>query len=346
MKPYLVVGQGIAGTLLSYLLYRRGYPFRVIDSGLDRSASFAAAGLVNPVTGKFFTLSWEFGQLSEVAIEVYRQLEADMGADLLAPRIIHRAIHDAGKWNDWYARMDQPAYMPYVHIADQSEWTGIARPAAGIGEIRGGFQVDIRTLLSIWRDRLIAEGLLIEDSFLPGTMSPHQDGIGYDGEDYEGVILCDGAGAAADPVLSHIPFQPVKGEALIIRLDHDLHTVYKDHFFLSRIGPYTYWTGATYAWHARDHLPERSRREEIVAQLDEILLVPYEIVDHRAGIRPAVRDRRPVVGPVGYDGRLLVLNGLGTKGTSLAPWCARSILGRLLDKEAIPDAIDVRRFKK
>lgn len=346
MTPYLIVGQGIAGTLLSYLLYRRGYPFRIVDSGPDRSASFAAAGLVNPVTGKFFTLSWAFGQLSEAAHNIYRQLESDLGHDLLAPKVIHRAIHDTGKWNDWYARMDQPLYAPYVHIANQSEWAGIVRPAAGIGEIRGGFQVDLRSLLSLWRARLIAEGLLIEDSFASEAVSPHRDGIVYEGEIYSAVILCDGAGSADDPALGHIPFQPVKGEALVIRLEQDLHTVYKDHFFLSRISPNTYWTGATYAWHAKDHLPEQSKREEICMMLDEILLVPYEVIDHRAGMRPAVRDRRPVVGSAGDDDRLLVFNGLGTKGTSLAPYCAQALVGWLLDKEAIPDAIDVRRFKK
>ena len=55
---FLVVGHGIAGATLAYVLRQRGHRVLVYDPGQANSASNVAAGLMNPVAGKRFALTW------------------------------------------------------------------------------------------------------------------------------------------------------------------------------------------------------------------------------------------------------------------------------------------------
>ena len=51
---YLVIGQGIAGTWLSYFLLKQGKSVLVIDQWDEHSASHVASGIINPITGRNF----------------------------------------------------------------------------------------------------------------------------------------------------------------------------------------------------------------------------------------------------------------------------------------------------
>jgi len=52
MTDVLIIGQGICGTFLSWWLEQKGLSFIVIDEERPYTASRAAAGLINPVTGR------------------------------------------------------------------------------------------------------------------------------------------------------------------------------------------------------------------------------------------------------------------------------------------------------
>src|SRR5690242_6795775 len=72
---YLITGQGICGTLLSYHLLKEGAEVLVIDDGAPLTASRVASGLINPVTGKRYVPSWMTEQLMPAATKTYRALE-------------------------------------------------------------------------------------------------------------------------------------------------------------------------------------------------------------------------------------------------------------------------------
>lgn len=57
---YIIVGQGLAGSLIALNLLRRGKSVRVIDDGHKHAASKVAAGLINPITGRRHVLTWRF----------------------------------------------------------------------------------------------------------------------------------------------------------------------------------------------------------------------------------------------------------------------------------------------
>ena len=55
---FLIVGQGICGTMLSWYLHKEGKTFLVIDEEKPNSSSRVAAGVINPVTGRRYAYSW------------------------------------------------------------------------------------------------------------------------------------------------------------------------------------------------------------------------------------------------------------------------------------------------
>lgn len=67
----LIVGQGICGTFLSRELDRVGLSYIVIDEVQPHTASRAAAGLINPVTGRRFVKTWMIDELLPFMRKVY-----------------------------------------------------------------------------------------------------------------------------------------------------------------------------------------------------------------------------------------------------------------------------------
>src|SRR6218665_2677921 len=81
---FLIIGQGIAGTLLSYELLRSGKTVLVIDDGAVYRSSLVAGAVINPMAGKHWTPGRDAGLLIRNAVATYRNLEALLGASFLS----------------------------------------------------------------------------------------------------------------------------------------------------------------------------------------------------------------------------------------------------------------------
>jgi glycine/D-amino acid oxidase-like deaminating enzyme len=64
-----------------------------------------------------------------------------------------------------------------------------------------------------------------------------------------------------------------------------------------------------------------------------------------AGVRPATADRMPVLGAVSPEGRLHCFNGLGTRGSMVAPHWAAALADNLVEGKGIPREASVSRFR-
>ena len=69
----LIVGQGLAGSLLAWQLIEHGFRVLVIDDGAE-NASQVAAGLINPVSGLRLLKTADSETLLAAAHALYRQL--------------------------------------------------------------------------------------------------------------------------------------------------------------------------------------------------------------------------------------------------------------------------------
>jgi glycine/D-amino acid oxidase-like deaminating enzyme len=108
----------------------------------------------------------------------------------------------------------------------------------------------------------------------------------------------------------------------------------------------TYWVGSTYQWEFENDQPTSPFYNTAKAQLQRWLKVPFEVVAHKAAVRPAALERRPFVGFHPQWPAVGILNGMGTKGASLAPYFAHQLAQHVVHGFPIADEADVKRFSR
>jgi glycine oxidase len=91
----LVLGQGLAGTMLAWELEQAGVSFEIVDHGHAMAATSAAAGIINPITGQRLAKSWRFERCFPIAQASYQALERELGKSLWHPMRMRRIFADA-----------------------------------------------------------------------------------------------------------------------------------------------------------------------------------------------------------------------------------------------------------
>jgi glycine/D-amino acid oxidase-like deaminating enzyme len=78
--------------------------------------------------------------------------------------------------------------------------------------------------------------------------------------------------------------------------------------------------------------------------IEHVYTGSFIVTEHLSGIRPTIDDRRPLIGPYpGREGKYL-FNGMGTKGTSLAPYWADHLVSHLVDNTPILKIVNPERY--
>ncbi len=160
------------------------------------------------------------------------------------------------------------------------------------------------------------------------------------------MIFCEGHQARFNPWFSYLPFVPSKGEMLQISIPGvSLNDIAKHKSYLVPLENNSYWIGATYEWNELTDTAGEAGTQQLIDSLSEVLKVPFELEKVHAAIRPTVKDRRPFLGSHPQHNRLLIFNGLGTKGTSLGPYWADHFCQFLLGKGELSEEVNIERFE-
>lgn len=348
VSKFLVVGQGLAGTLLTHFLTQAGQQVTLIDQDHAHSASIAAAGLINPITGRRFVKSWRVDELIPFAQATYQELEEQLGQTFFHPRGLLRALSSVREENDWLARSAEPGYSQYIQEPiDLGTYQMHTQAAFGYGEVRQSAQVAVPVLLKAYQKYALDKGMLRLELFDYQLLKPSESGVFYGDVFFDQVVFCEGQGAIKNPFFNYLPFRGDKGEALIVHIPNaGFSKILKNNIFIAPLGNERYWVGATYEPHYENDLPSAKGRHYLEQKLQELLTIPYEIVDHWAAVRPTVKDRRPFLGIHPEFPQLAVFNGLGTKGASLAPFWANHFVQVLQKKLNLDPEVNIDRFAK
>ncbi len=348
----LIVGQGLAGTLAGFRLERAGCTVHYLDDPAQTAASSVAAGIVNPITGRRFVKSWRIDELLPEVHGTYRELETYLGGQFWFPQPLIRTLYNRGDVNDWQVRSADAGYATYMEDApDPGTIAEKTEPVFAYAGVRHAGRVAIRELVDAFRARLQEEGRFFTGHFdydrVPTLLGQERATDGTVGllPPYDRIVFCEGWRARFNPYFQDLPYGGNKGEALFVRIaGPPMARLFKHRVFIVPVGGSLYWVGATSENGFTDDAPTENGRQYLEGRLREILRVPYELIDHRAAVRPTVRDRRMLIGVHAHDERLSIFNGLGTKGASLAPLGAKWLEGRLLRGEAVPGEVDIARF--
>lgn len=355
----LVVGGGVIGLAAGYRLAERGATVLVIDPGGDRGASWAAAGMLAPVTEAAFGED-ELTRLNLAAVPAFRQLAGELdragrpvglrteGTLAVAFNADDRAALD--RLTDFRTalglhaeRLDGAATRklePYLAAGvrggvlaaddlsvDNRRYLAALRAAAG--DAGAGFVTgEVSALLREPDGRVTGVRTATGDELRAGT-----------------VVLCGGAGTGA---LLPVPVQPVKGQIVRLAVPDRLRAAGPvltrtvrgivrggEVYLVPRAGGEVV-VGATSEQQGHDVGVTAGGVYELLRNAYELLPISSEFafVEARAGSRPGTPDNGPILGRIA-DG-LVVATGHYRNGILLSAVTADAVAALVAGEPVAP----------
>ena len=340
---YLIIGSGLAGLMLCETLRKRDISFKVISNN-SQTASIVASGLYNPVVLKRFNKAWNAQKQLPYAILAYNELEKLLKIKIDHKLPIFRVFNSIEEQNDWIVASDNLELDSFL----DSEIKYLDNPNIiaqhGYGKVNNTGRVDTKLLLNAYKKYLISRDLYIEEPFDHKILNISPQ-LSYKNILANKIIFAEGFGLKRNPLFNYLPLQGTKGELVIIRApDLNLNVILKSSIFIVPLGDNNYLVGSTYAWDDYSNLSTNKAKNELLEKLEKLISCPYEVVYQRAGIRPTVTDRRPLVGQHKSYKNLYVLNGLGSRGVLIAPNMAKELIEFIEEGTTLNQEINISRF--
>lgn len=345
---YIIVGQGLAGSILALTLLKSGKSVIVIDDAKQNTASKVAAGLYNPVVFKRLVKSWMADDLLPYMDEFYPEMEKLLEAEFYFSKRILKPFAEEQEKTLWLKKTEEGIGKYLNEAIYYEDLNGIVFNPLGISEVMHAGNLDTIQFLSSCKKHLIKNNLFVEEVFDYSQISMSENSVRYKEISATKIIFCEGHKTTENPFFNWLPFKLTKGETIIIKLpdEHKIpfEIVINKAVFILPLGNNTYKVGATYEWEDLSEKTTEKGRLELVEKLQKVLKVPFEIINHQAGIRPTVNDRRPLIGLHPEHPQLAVFNGMGTKGVMLAPFFANQLVYFLESNTPLDKEVDIARF--
>lgn len=344
MYDYIIIGQGIAGTILSHTLYQNNKKILVLDNE-EKSSSHVAAGIYNSITGKRKVKTWEADLLFPFLETYYLSLEKQLDAHFFHPipmYMLFESMEEQNTWvgkinkenigNEWDLNLDTSLYTKWIYDL----FGGLIKKQSGY--------IDVNEMLCNWKLFLLEKKLFKSAYFQKEKLVIFQTHIEYDGIKSKRIIFCDGLNAKKNSFFNWLPFNPAKGELIKINISNPFQTIFSRGIFIIPLSTTEAMVGSTYTWDdLTDDCTEKGK-EELERKLKKLYHPEYQIINQVAGIRPATRDRRPFIGFHPTYPLVGIFNGFGSKAVSLAPYLAYHFYEYMeLGKDLNPE-VDISRY--
>jgi glycine oxidase len=344
-KHFLVVGGGVGGLFVAKKLSDAGHAFTLIDNAENKSSA-VAAGLINPLVFRRMTLSWRTDEFIPKAVEEYRSIEQETGSSFFHALNIRRLFSSEQERQFWIDKHKLPEFSPYMNpLTAEDDTYAKAKNDFGTGRVKQSFYVDTVTFIAKTKQWLATKGEVIHEQLDYSTIDPER--VTYKGKSYSGIIFCEGVHVRENPWFQFLPVNSTKGEVLTIRSEvlPENESLNRKCFVLP-LGEKSFKVGSTYVWNTYDDHVTEEGSIQLQENLKYVTATSYEIVNQQAGMRPTTFDRRPFLGSHPQFDKLLVMNGLGTKGYMLAPLLSAELCNWIVGKgELHPEVVLDRLIK-
>lgn len=349
--PYdvIIVGQGLAGTMLAWRLHWLGKRVLCLDRDEASTCSKVAAGIVTPVTGKRVALSWRVDEFHPAAMEFYARTARELGRDFFHPMRQARLFQNDDERARHAKKRDDPAFAPWLSNPAprplvSPEFFRVDDPSDGF-EMRHSGRLDTRGWLAASAAYFAERGMRRSADVPPEALDVKPDRVTLpDGTAGRTLVFCQGHEAAANPFFSWVRWKSARGDILTLRIPGlTENRIIHRGGWLMPLGDGLHWrAGSTYFWDDLDAGPSASGRALLEERLRGLLRLPFTVTDHQAGVRPIIRESKALMGRHPARPSLAFFNGLGSKGTLHGPLCAAKLAEHLALGAPLEDCFDLR----
>jgi len=372
-----IIGQGLAGTAVAWTLANLGRDFCLIDDGNLNSSSQIAAGLVTPITGARHVQSWGWETAYPIAKAFYQNCELLTKTNFwkVEPAIRFFVSKEENERFENRYGSDSTANRSsgligssdqYQKELDQSSWSTAIDASYGGFVMPEAARLMTAEFLKASRDYFESTESVCTAKIIPSTdIVIENEEVIIESADIccKRVVFCEGHFALQNPWFHPIEMVPAQGDILTVRIPGlRLNRVLHAGFWIAPVSIESvgnefisiksvdddslYYVGSTYRWSTLNGVPNEESRAILVDKLRSPVRLPFEVVDHRAAIRPAGFDHKPLLGNHPDHPSLWILNGIGAKGVLHAPWCAEMLINAMLLQQPIDTDLAWNRKRK
>ena len=343
---YIVVGQGIAGTVLAFQLRLKGKHVFVIDKHRDSTSSKIAPGTYNPMVLKRFTPCWKVEEQLSSLYHFIESFEESFNTIIHKPLRLWRKFASIQEQNLWLEKSNHNRLIPFMNSSFISNPHKDINADFGFGEVKKSGWVDFSLLISKFKEKLEHDGCFLDEEFDFNSMLIRQNTVTYKSISAQKIVFCEGHRLTQNPFFNYLPLIPTKGELITVKLEGlKVQELIKSKITLLPLGNDIYKVGATFNWDDKDELCSVKAKQELLAKLKELVHVNPVIIKQHAGLRPTVKDRRALLGAHPNYDNIIVFNGLGTRGLLISPYLALQLIQFMEQGVDLDPEVDIKRYK-
>lgn len=292
------------------------------------------------------TKSWRADELFPHLFRFYNAAEKRLDRRLLYEAPVYRPFLSAEEQNEWMTLSESPSVRSFVkEIFTSPKYPQVYDPFGGILIEQSGY-LDVNAFMEGVRNLLKKEGSFSDTFFDPSRLDIDSDLIGYDNYIATSVIFCEGMNVSRNPFFHWLPVRPLKGETITVSIGQTPEAIFNRGVYLVPTSrDKTFIVGATYQPNDYSQDASAQAKTELEGKLKELIKMDYHVTHQNWGIRPSTPDRRPILGAHPLHKNLVVFNGLGTKGVSLAPYFSAHLADWIEGKTEIQNEVNIQRFK-
>ncbi len=289
--------------------------------------------------------TWNADALFSYLEPYYRDLERRLGTNFCHSKPIYRPFRSIEELNEWMGKSAYKEYDSFVaQVSDKPLFDDHINDEHGGLLLKGCGYVDTTEFLDAFLKNLPDGVTLKTEEFDFSKLSIRNDSIQYNGILGDKIIFCDGQLLGKNPLFNWLPLKPVKGELLFIRVDEPIDVIYNRGVFVIPLGDGLCKVGSTYDHNNLNDIVTEEGKLELTNRLEELVKFQFEIVDQKAGVRPATLDRKPFIGMHPTEHNVGVFNGFGTKGVSLVPYFASQFVNSMTKRSNLDEDVNISRY--
>lgn len=160
---YIIVGQGLAGTLLTYRLQHLGKRVLVVDKHRAYTSSKVALGVYNPMVLKRFTPCWNIEQQLQPLYDFLDAFEAEHKTVIHESPKLFRLFNSVEEQNLWLEKSEKERLRPFMNSTFISNAYTSINALFGFGEVNYSGRVNLPLMIQTFRDSLLQNSLVLNE---------------------------------------------------------------------------------------------------------------------------------------------------------------------------------------